>query len=174
LGIWNLIFAIVLIAAISLGYPYALVWTGLISSINDYAWLVMLVMTLGMMFKILLGDLVVGGFRYYKHGYDMCILTFGALLSHLSLQLSSNTDLFPGLNTGAIWGSLPGENPVAQKQIVLFLLLVLSLVGTAVTARIVRAIDMDGTKAKSLLSLLNFLIGSGLLGVYVLMLVAKS
>src|ERR1700747_260053 len=37
-------------------------------------------------------------FKYYKHGYDLCIVAFGGILSAFSLQMISDHDLFPGLS----------------------------------------------------------------------------
>jgi hypothetical protein len=175
LKVWKLLTAIVVIIGLAIASPYALAWCGLIAPIKDYAWSVMTVVTVGLALKIVFGDLVSGQFLYYKHGYDMCMMTFGASLSNVSLQLLADHDLFPGISTsGPLSAFLIGPDHVSQKRNMLLILFILTILGVALTAYIARAITEPDTKGKDFLSLLNFALGSGFLGIYVLTIITKG
>src|SRR4051812_45975445 len=175
LNVWKLLGAIVVVSVIVVFSPHVLSWVGLISPIKDHAWWITGLATVGLVIKILCGDLISGEFLYYKHGYDSCILTFGAALSNLSLQLLSSRDEFPKISrNGLLDLSILSSDEVTQKRMLLLAIFLLALVGTLLTAYIGKAISQPETKLKSPLSALNFAIGTGVLATYLLMLFAKE
>ncbi|OQW37391.1 MAG: hypothetical protein A4E19_13375 [Nitrospira sp. SG-bin1] len=103
-------------------------------------------------------------------------MTFGAVLTATSLQLISNTDLFPGVNMVVLLKDLPpiGKDPVAQRSVQLLVLLLAILVATLVTAKVSAAIKHGGAKWPDMLAFLNVIIGTASLGTYVLVLITKG
>jgi hypothetical protein len=173
--IWKLLGAILLVSVFVIFSPYLLYRLDLINPIKDHTWWITGVATIGMIIKIICGDLISGEFLYYKHGYDSCILTFGAALSNLSLQLLSKDDEFPNISPNGLLNlSVFNSDPATQKRMLLLAVFLLALVGTMLTAYIAKAISHPATKYKSPLSALNFGIGTGLLATYLLMLFAKE
>jgi hypothetical protein len=173
MNIWKLISAIVVTIALLMVGPYALAGVGLISPLVPKAWIVLLVTGLGLILKTVLGDMISGEFEYHKHGYDFCIISLGATISSFSLQLTSDKDLFPGLSsTGPL--AIISSDVLEQRRVLLFVFLLFSYTATLLTAYISKAIKEPDTKFKNALSLINFSIGSALLGVYVLMLITKG
>jgi hypothetical protein len=172
--IWKLLGAIILVSTFVIVSPYGLAWLDLIGPIKDHTWQITTVATVGMIIKIIFGDLIAGEFLYYKHGYDSCILTFGAALSNLSLQLLSKTDQFPNISSSGLLGDTLGSDAATQKRFLLLIVFLLALVGTALTAYIAKAISHTDSMWKNALSVINFSIGTGLLGTYLLMLFAKE
>lgn len=176
MGIWKLLSAIFVTIILFVVIPYVLVWANLTAPIKEKAWIILLVTTVGLIFKTIFGDIVSGNFQYHKHGYDFCIITLGAALSSFSLQLTSENDLFPNLPTIGPWSILAAVTPntLDQRRILLFLVFLFSCLGSLLTAYIVRAIAVPSTKFKNVLCLINFVIGTALLGFYVLMLTTKG
>jgi hypothetical protein len=176
MNIYKLLLGLLAITAIALGGPYAASHAGWMPSLNSAAWLVLLITSVGLSVKCLVGDVVAGEFLFHKFGYDNCIMTFGAVLTAACLQLISKTDLFPGVDTIALLKDLPmmGKDPVARRSVQLFVLLLISLVATLLTARVSAAIKHDGAKAPDALAFLNFVVGAILLGTYVLILIVKG
>lgn len=126
--------------------------------------------------KTIFGDIISGEFKYHRHGYDFCVITLGASISAISLQLLSTIDLFPGITPsgwlGKILVSLTND-PATQRLILLFVILLWSCFGALLTAYICKAIRNKKTKYKDLLSCINFSVGTGLFGIYIFMLITK-
>jgi hypothetical protein len=95
---FKLIGGIIAAVLITVPGPYALSYLQLIPQLNDHAWQVLAVAAISLVLKVLVGDVASGEFLWYKFGYDNCILTFGAVLTALALQLATTKDLFPGLD----------------------------------------------------------------------------
>lgn len=176
MGIHKLLLGVLLIVGIALGGPYAASSAGYMPPLNSVAWLILLITCGGLAVKCIVGDVVAGEFLFHKFGYDNCIMTFGAVLTAACLQLISKTDLFPGVDAIVLLKDLPpiGTDPAARRSLQLFVLLLISLVATLLTARVSAAIKHDGAKAPNLLALFNSVVGAGLLGAYVLILIAKG
>jgi hypothetical protein len=174
--IWKLLSAIVVTVALLVAIPYGLETLGLVSPLTPNAWVVLLVTGLGLVLKTVFGDLISGEFEYHKHGYDFCVVTLGATISSLSLQLTTDKDLFPGLPSTGPLSFLAGVSGdvLVQRRMLLFLFLLLSCVVALLTAYISKAIKDPNTRFKNALSLINFSFGSALLGAYVLMLITKG
>ncbi len=149
---------------------------GWIASLQPKAWLILLITTLGILFKLLFGDLATGEFRYHKHGYDLCVLTMGATMSGLSLQLLSDDNLFPGLQAAGplTLAEFVSSDPVQQSRLLLVFMFLVSSFVALLTAIISKAISSESTPGKNLLALINFLCGATMLGWYVLILVTKG
>ena len=141
---------------------------GYMPQLNDKGILILLVAAGGLIIKSLIGDIVAGEFLFYKFGYDNCVLTFGAVLTGLALQLVSDGDLFPGL------ANISPLNIIPSRSAQLLLLLVFSLMGTLIAARVAAAIRHQNPQGQGFLALLNSVIGVALLGVYVLVLISKE
>ena len=176
MNIWKLIGALALTSALFIGGAYGFAELGWIAQLQAKAWLVLLVTTIGILFKLLFGDLATGEFHYYKHGYDLCVLTMGATLSALSLQLLSEVSLFPGLQTAGPVALIQylTSDPVQQCRLLLFAVFLVSSFTALLTARISKAIKIEAARGKNLLALINFSLGAAMLGWYVLILVTKG
>ena len=85
--IWKLLSAIVVTVALLIALPYGLEKLNLVAPLTPNAWIVLFVTGIGLALKTVFGDLISGEFEYHKHGYDFCIVTLGATISSLSLQL---------------------------------------------------------------------------------------
>lgn len=175
-NIWKLISALVITSGLTVGCAHAFAWLGWISPLHDRATAVLIVTTIGLLFKLMLGDIATGEFQYNKHGYDLCVLSMGATMSSLSLQLITEINLFPGIRaTGLLqFAQLFTDNPVKQNRGLMSVVFIFSSFAALLTARISRAIKFDPTRGKNLLSLINFSIGAAMLGWYVLILVTKE
>lgn len=156
--------------------PYAAVKFGLMEPLADKAWLILLVTACGLIVKSIVGDVVAGEFLFYKFGYDNCVMTLGAVLTALALQLVATADLFPGMNRVAILNALPtlSADPVANRSTQLFVLLLITLLGTLLTGRIAAAIKHEKAQGPNFLALANSVVGVSLLALYVLVLVTKG
>jgi hypothetical protein len=174
--IWKLLFAMLVTLALFIGLPIIFGTYGLMPPLNPKAIYILLVTAGGLVLKILFGDMISGEFEYQRHGYDLCIVTLGASLSSLSLQIMTDQDLFPGLQNARVFAGLASvvSSPISQRIVLLFGVFLLSCIMSLVTARVGMAIKKDSTKAKNSLRLLNFLIGSGVFGAYILMLITKG
>jgi hypothetical protein len=101
------------------------------------------------------------------------LILLGASLSSLSLQLVSHKDLFPGISsTGLIAAITP--NVVDQRKILLIIIFLIACLFALLTAYIGRHIKDPKTKCPNCLSFINFVLGAGLFGYYVLLLISKS
>lgn len=175
--IWKLISALTTNFLLFLGAPYALVYFEWMPIMTDKALVILLVTAMTVSIKTIFGDLISGEFLYHKHGYDFCITALGASMSGATLQvLSPSISLFPGLENApfATFFEERLEAPVDRAYGYLILCFVLALFATLLTARISKAINSENPKYPDLLALINFMIGSCLLGFYVLLLITKG
>jgi len=174
--IWKLLSAILVTLALFVGLPIILGTYGLMPPLNPKAVYILAITAGGLVFKILFGDMISGRFDYQRHGYDLCIVTLGASLSGLSLQIMADHDLFPDFPKTGVFAGLASlsPNPVSQRIVLLLGVFLLSCIMSLVTARVAMAIRDDSTKGKNYLSLLNFLFGAGVFGAYILMLITKG
>jgi hypothetical protein len=173
---WKLLSAIFLNAALFVVAPYALSGFGLIGKVHSDSWLILTVTAVGLIFKILFGDVISGEFLYYKHGYDFCVLTLGASLSSFALQLVSEKDLFPGLKGNSFLEPIAHltDDTKSQRLILLGLVVLTSCLIALLTARIGKSIKEGTARFSNLLSAMNFTFGCGLFAVYVMMLISKG
>jgi hypothetical protein len=176
MNIYKLLMGMVITLLLVVAAPYAAVHFGLMSPLADKAWLILAVTACGLIIKSLVGDVVAGEFLFYKFGYDNCVMTLGAVLTALALQLVATTDLFPGLNNVALLKAVPtlSGDPVANRSTQLFILLLVALVGTLITGKIAAAIKHEKASGKDFLSFLNSILGVALLALYVLILITKG
>ena len=174
--IWKLLSAMLVTLSLFIGLPIILGTWGLMPPLNPKAIYILAISAVGLLFKIVFGDMITGKFDYQRHGYDLCIVTLGASLSSLSLQIMTDHDLFPDLAKAKILAPLLSfaPNPVAQRVSLLMGVFLLSCIMSLLTARIGMAIREESTKGKNYLSLLNFVIGVGVFGTYILMLITKD
>jgi hypothetical protein len=155
--------------------PIAFARIGWIQPLVSKSWLVLLITGGGLVLKALVGDVASGEFLWHKYGYDNCILSFGSALTAVVLQLSSKTDLFPGLSSvSPLNFSAFTQNPVAAREIQLFVFFFVALIATLLTARISNAIREHGTLGKDYLALTNAVVGVILLSIFVMILVSKG
>lgn len=155
--------------------PYFAAHLGLINPLADNAWLILLVTVVGLSCKSLVSDVVSGEFLFHKFGYDNCVMCFGATLTALGLQLGSKADLFQGLSSVGLLARLSiSADPNVNRSLQLFVFLLCALLGTLLTASISGAIKKNQAKGEDFLSLLNSVIGTTLLAVYVLILITKG
>jgi hypothetical protein len=176
MNIYKLLGGVGLTAILVLAAPYAAAQLGLMAPLADKAWLILLVAAVGLLVKTVTGDIVAGEFQFYKFGYDNCVMTFGATLTALALQLTASGDLFPGLSSVVLLKDIPrlGTEDAANRAIQLFVFLLLSLGGMLIASAISAAIKKNTAKGPNFLSLLNSLIGTTLLAIYVLILITKG
>ena len=171
MNIYKLLGGVLLMNVLVVGAPYILV-----PSLTEKAWLILIVTTVGLTVKCVVGDVVAGEFLFHKFGYDNCVMTFGAALTAVALQLAAGTDLFPGLSSVVLLRDIPAisANPLANRSVQLLVFLLLALAGTLITGAISAAIKKTVARGPDFLSLLNTVLGLSLLGLYVLMLVTKG
>ena len=175
--IWKLLLAVVINFVLFMAAPYALDYFGWMPPMSDRAWIVLFVTASTVSIKTIFGDLISGQFQYHKHGYDFCLTALGASMSGATLQvLSPATSLFPGLNHApfAQFMAVMLADPVDQAYGYLTFCFILALVATLLTARISKAINFENPQFPDILALINFSVGSCLLGFYVLLLIAKG
>jgi hypothetical protein len=176
MGIWKLLGAVLVTAALAIGSAYALEALHWIGPLQPKAWWMLSVVTLGLLFKLLFGDLAAGEFKYYKHGYDLCVLTMGSAMASLCLQLQSELNLFPGLSAivPENFASELSSEPASQVRFLLFLVFLASCFFALLTAKIARVIKDGNSKGNGGLAVINFCFGSAMLGGYVLILITKG
>ena len=175
MNIYNLLAGVLLTVVVVVVMPYLLAFLQLMPPLNDYAWVILLVATSGLIVKLIVGDVAAGEFLWHKFGYDNCIMAFGALLTALALQLVASTDLFPGLSAVAgIKNVRIASNDATNRSIQLLVALLFALTCTLITSSISGAIKKNAAQGVAFLSLINTLIGLFLLACYVLTLVAKG
>src|SRR6266853_6997780 len=102
MNIYKLLGGVLLMNVLVVGAPYILV-----PSLTEKAWLILIVTTVGLTVKCVVGDVVAGEFLFHKFGYDNCVMTFGAALTAVALQLAAGTDLFPGLSSVVLLRDIP-------------------------------------------------------------------
>ncbi|MGZ4162270.1 MAG: hypothetical protein ACXVNF_15950 [Neobacillus sp.] len=145
------------------------------SPLVDKAWITLGVTASFLVIKLLMADVASGEFLWHKFGYDNCVMSFGATLTALGLQLTSKDDIFQGLSSIVLLGSLSiFSDPIANRSLQLFFFLLLALGGTLLTAIISGYIKKNQAKGVTLLSFLNSIIGAILLALYVLILITKG
>jgi hypothetical protein len=174
---WKLLGGIALTILLFVVLPYALQRVGLIGAVSSRAGWVLLLAASGLVFKILCGDAATGKFEYHKHGYDFCIITMGAAISSLGLQLTSANDIFHGLPDNGIFAliaQMSPDNVVLQRMALLLVVFLLSSVFALLTGGNSRVISDGKTTVPNLLALLNFVLGVGIFGFYIFLLVAKA
>ncbi|WP_397452041.1 hypothetical protein [Pseudomonas sp. NA-150] len=170
-SIYKMIFGVLVTTALVVGTPVLAEVLGDFH-LADKAVFVLVCTAVGLVVKIVIGDTVAGEFLFYKFGYDNCVIAFGALLTALALQILSPQDLFPGLQT--FFPHSPSTDMVLSRQAELFTLFLIALGAMVFTARIASDIKQNRAKYPSLLALLNSLIGTMLLAVYILILITKG
>ncbi len=174
--IWKLLLAITINFALAIGAPYILSYYKYIYPSSHNSWVVLCITAITISIKTILGDIISGKFLYHKHGYDFCIVALGTSMSGLSLQVLNEKNLFPGLQN-APFQSFMSQHIVSNSNIAiayLSLILVISSFATLLTARISKAIDCENPRFPDLLSIINFSIGSSLIGLYVLLIITKG
>jgi hypothetical protein len=176
MNIYKLLGGVVLTGLLFIPAPILAAHFGLLAPLADKAVLILIVTTVGLVVKAIIGDVVAGEFLFHKFGYDNCVMTFGALLTALALQLVSTIDLFPGLSSVVFLRDIPtlSSDPVANRSAQLLVFLLVALAGTLITGAISAAIKKSIAKGPDFLSSVNSGIGLFLLGLYVLLLVTKG
>jgi hypothetical protein len=176
MNIYKLLVGALLTIILIVVVPFLAARFGLLPTLADKAWLILTVTALGLVVKSIIGDVVAGEFLFYKFGYDNCVMTFGAVLTALALQLVSRTDLFAGMSSVVLLRDLPtvSSDPIANRSVQLVIFLLLALTATLVAGAIASAIKKGTAKGPNLLALLNTGLGLLFLGIYVLVLVTKT
>jgi hypothetical protein len=174
--IYKLLAGVAITAALFVGGPYLAAHYGFLAPLADKAAFVLVVTTSFLIVKSLLGGVIAGEFAFHKFGYDNCVMTFGAVLTALALQLASQTDVFPGLSSVALLQDIPviGSTPAIRRSVQLLVFLLVALAATLLTGAVSAAINNESAKGPHFLALMNTGIGLFLLGLYVLLLITKG
>ncbi len=174
--IWKLLSAVAVDGVLFVLLPFLFSRYGLIAQLEGKAYVVLFVTWVGLMLKLFLGDIISDNFEYHKHGYDFCTLTMGTALSMFSLQLLSDGDLLSKLPPTGFLAAFAFVSPDPWKQhtVILALLFLAACLASFGTARISRSVNDPRTRARALLAGLNFALGSGAFGTYLLLLLAKG
>jgi hypothetical protein len=166
---------IVMIILVGAFLPTIIQKFGMLTSMSDKSWVVILVAGFGLLFKSLIGDMVSGDFTFHKFGFDNCILTFGGVLTACVLQLKSTIDCYPELSLSLLGKfDKTGGDIVNSRKIELAILLLLSLLFVLFTANNSKMIKKDETTCKKTLSLLNAGAGTLALMTYLYILILKG
>ncbi|HBC3960245.1 hypothetical protein ACJO11_23945 [Vibrio parahaemolyticus] len=175
-NIYKLLAGIMMTILLMVVFPMLASKLGWMDPLADKAPLILMVATLGLVIKSLIGDVVAGEFLFYKFGYDNCVLTFGSILTAFSLQLTSSVDHFPSLDNIAIIKHMTffATEPISQRLCQFFSLLLISLVSMILTGKLAAALKHDNPDGKYFLSFISSVLGAALLGVYVLVLITKE
>jgi hypothetical protein len=168
MGRYKLFYAIVITVTLMVALPHILEYLGWIGGMKEKSWFILLIVGTGIVIKYLVNDTANGEFLFHKSGYDNCLITFAAMLTALSLQVTSQTDLFPGLAEFTPLAIIPSR--IGQ---IAFLLL-LSLAASMVTARTIRSIEDGSTLERGIRSLTSTIIGLIMFSIYILMLVSRG
>jgi hypothetical protein len=171
--IWKLLSALLVDGILFISLPYALESLDSGLQVRKNAVYVLLITWFGLALTLLFENLASDEFNYHKHGYDFCIVTMGAALSTFSLQLFTSDNLLPNLPLSLIGGG-PSENSREQNLALLIPLFLAACLAAVLTAMISREIKSHRAKAEALLSAINMMIGSSVLGLYVFLLVVQS
>jgi hypothetical protein len=148
----------------------------LLSELDGRSIMVLIVAAIVVGCKTIFGDIASGGVEYHKQGYDFCVMTLGASMTSLSYKMAGGEDhlsyqYLPWLES--LVGRLNNSEETRGDFIVLVSICLFSLFLTLLTARISKAVRENETKLSNTLQLLNFILGSGLLGFYILLLLTK-
>lgn len=175
-NIYKMVGGVALTIALVVVVPLLASEFNIISALAENAKFVLLITSIGLVIKAVMADRVAGEFLFYKFGYDNCVVAFGALLTALALQILSSVDLFPGMKDIALLNITSGlySSPLSQRLAQLLILFLVSLAAMIVTGHIAAEIKQDKAAAPNLLSLFNSVVGTSLLGVYVLILITKG
>jgi hypothetical protein len=176
MNIYKLLGGALLTFCFIVGAPFLAAHFALLAPLAQKAWLILIVTAGGLVAKSVIGDVVAGEFLFYKFGYDNCLMTFGAVLTALALQLVAATDLFPGLNSVVFLRDIPAisADPIANRSLQLLVFLLMALVATLITGRIATSIKDKTAKGPEFLAFLNTGVGLLFLALYVLVLVTKG
>jgi hypothetical protein len=167
----NLLIGMAITIALVLGIPYSFGYFGWWLAPAAKGWIVLSAACLGILAKLLASETATGEFEFYKFGYDNCVMTLGAVITALAIQLSSPDDLFPGFS------SLPklGEQTAATNRIFqLIAFFVTTWLFTLLTARICGGIKRKTVNERGALALFSAIVGLLLLTSYSLLLAAKA
>jgi hypothetical protein len=169
----NLFIGMFATATLMLGVPYIfgfLYWKG---APTEQGWGILIAACFGMIVKLLASETASGEFEFYKFGYDNCVTTLGAVITALAIQLSSSTDLFPGLSQIPFptFGNTDVKNARISQLISFF---ALTWLATFVTARICGGIKKKEVDERGFKSFLCALIGPFFLCLYTLLLAARG
>src|SRR5260370_23321589 len=170
----HLALAMFLIGAVLVGGPYLIARFGLMTGLKNNAWVILLVAYAGILLKAGLSFLTTKDFRYDKSAYELCVLTMGGMLTCLALQLTSNQDLFPGLEGISFLGFMSSLSlitfcPPLLLSVLLFVGALIAMVFSTIGVS-----DAEAGNTDSMLTLGTSLVGHALLGAYALILVAKG
>jgi hypothetical protein len=148
--------------------------TGLGADVKTNTWIIQGLAFAGIALKGGLSFMVTKDFRYEKAAYELAVLVVGGVLTCLAVQITSQQDMFPGLESISFLQSMSsmGIGVVGQHVTVLFLLFVASLVGMVFAA--INVADVDDGKVSWSWTLAMYGLGNVLLGAYALVLVAKG
>jgi hypothetical protein len=174
---WKIVVAVVINIILLAVYPYVLQALNLVSGFTPKSAWVLFIAGITLVLKVLLADVASGQFDYHRHGYDFCIITMGAALSSLSLQIIVPQDLLAGLPSGWLTSFLEviaPENIISQRIILLSTIFLLSIVSAIFTGGNSRAIREKSIQNLNLLSIINFVIGMFVFGLYLFVLLAKE
>ncbi|WP_211704993.1 hypothetical protein [Paraburkholderia domus] len=171
---FKLLAGIVITVVAMASLPYIFARLGWNLPLNQKAWLILGFTAGGLVVKTLVGDFAGGEFAFHKFGYDNCVMTFGAALTAVALQLNSSIDLFPGLDHVTPFSLVGGTDVASSRKTQLFIVLFTALVTMLITAKISNSIKNGSVNVRGLWALLNTIIGLAVLGFYVLILVCKG
>lgn len=170
-NIWKLLSAIALNFILVMGIPYTFTFP-----VVQKSWIILLITGITISIKTILGDIISGEFLYHKHGYDFCVVSLGTSMSMLSLQVLTAKNLLPGLENAHFRSFLSQHITSSSNITIVYLsfLLIISSIATLITARISSSINNESPKFPNLLSIINFIIGSVIIGMYLLLIISKG
>lgn len=175
--------AAALLVGLFIGAPLGIERLGWGVSLQPHAGWVLAATAAGLLLTMFLNHISSGVFYYHRQGFDFCIVTMGAALSSLSLQLMSETSLLnnmpPGLLSqllaSADWKQAP-DGAISRDVSLLFFssMFVVSLLLALVTSQIARAVVHPSNVGRNLipdvLAILNYVLGVAALIGYLQML----
>jgi len=172
---WKLLGGIVFSILLVILFAFLATSRGVVHVTDPHAYWALFVACIGLVVKMVFGDLASGEFLFYKHGYDCCVMTLGAILTGVSLQINGTTDIFAKLADNWILEIVfPGPGAIGERHsVALFVSVAFSLLATLLTAYVSRLIKSEQIRLAALASLLNVCIGAGVFCGYVVMILAK-
>lgn len=175
---WKVVFAIFLNLALVVFAPYLLVWLGLMPPIAPKSWIILVVTSIGLTTRTVFADLISNDFSFHRHGYDLSLTSLASSMSGASLQLLAEDNLFPGVPYVPLGRELAyilsQKTPRDISIAFLFSCFTLSMAGTVFTAWLCNGIERRHPRSPSLLAVLSFVIGSGLIGLYIMSLIVRA
>jgi hypothetical protein len=161
--------AIVLVVILFVGYAGVLTYYDLVSfSIKSIY--VSIPMLGGLVGTIIFGALASGEAPWSKQGNDLNLLTFGAILSTLALQIAESAkSVLPGFEHSPLWTQFLTDMNLGDRPAVFVLLalaLVLSVVFCLISSIIEGSIHAEPKKNKPGKALLNCIMGILSFGFY--------